>query len=496
MAYNITDFGIHSDLKQCSVDLFENVNGSLNERVNALKQVRNIALENSKNYEKVGFSRSVVILGAGPAGLLRTIQTLLNGNPIRLFEKRSEDTEGRGNVISLVESTISILRYYGVYQYLLENKMISPKPVNGLIMVRLADLELAMKKVLSKIDPNFAIEYNSTVTIDFNAEKLGLIIKNSTSNSNYEIKDIDILVNTEGMKSTSNIAFNVRRKEKLAFIPAVYAVYEDERQTVQNTDTFLKYSGKSISYLAQTIHSHTQFLFSYAISKRYRKQLALSLILKTPKRNSMICLFSDEVNKNFSALEKKVSEKREALKNDPSNKIKLQELNKVENEYNSFASYWVNSAFSYANIIRTAGFIFRESDLYIGAHLSLKKVGLIKIGADFSKFISDESKEGKVPFAKVFNKTAVLLAGDSAYTGDIFSALGCNDAVQSIADFRDFLKKYDDISNFKRFSEKDVKKRVKGITIFYRFRMVDRMKHNHKQSKIVREIIYPGSVPK
>ena len=256
---------------------------------------------------------TVVILGAGPAGLMRAIQSIGNGNPTILFERRPENANGRINTVALTPTTIAMLSYCGIYQYLIENRLIFlPATPSDYIMVRLADLELAMKKVISEIDPNFAIQYNSKVTaIDAQSQKINLEVENLSTKEKRTIKKVDILVNAEGKNSSTNTLLKINRTEVLPSIPVIAAVYKDMRPKIRGVCSLVNYVGKSLFYLAQTIHYHTQFLFKFAFSKNFKKQITGALILKTPKQNYVGCGFSDNINNRLSQLNDEIEKKKD-----------------------------------------------------------------------------------------------------------------------------------------------------------------------------------------
>jgi hypothetical protein len=153
MAFNF-EYGIDDFYKRRGVDVFGNVDlePSFRETIETLKA--KIAASDEKP--------KVVILGGGPAGLMRAIQSISNGNPTLVIEKRAENASGRANTVALTSDTIKMLKYCGIYQYLMENKWIYPPNASGIVCVRLGDLEKAMKAVLQELNLNQqTIQYNS-----------------------------------------------------------------------------------------------------------------------------------------------------------------------------------------------------------------------------------------------------------------------------------------------------------------------------------------------
>lgn len=444
-----------------------NIDGSFQERMKVLKDKAQ-----ATTYHKP----TVVILGAGPAGLLRAIQSISNGNPTTLIERRREDAPGRINTVALTTTTIAMLRYCGIYQYLMENRLIYPEKGSGYIMVRLADLELAMNRVLQEINPNFAIQYNSKVAaIDSQSKKINLIIENTKTKR--IINKIDILVNTEGKNSSTNALLGIKRTEVLPSIPVIAAIYEDKRPKIRGISSLFKYVYMSHTYLAQTIYYHTLFLFKFISSRNFRQQITGSLILKTPKQNYVGCGFSDEINTCLESLQEAIKEKNgildKAKQTGTEHEIKKQaiELNQLEKQYKTFTSRWIHFSICHANIVAMIQRLFRISHLYTASHRFLAKFEIIKIGADRAN-----------NYCKKINQTSVLLGGDASATVDPTTGLGCNTAIQSSVDFLDFIWDH------------DTKPHSKTLLEEYSSRMEKRVEYIHKASKITRSLYRPDAL--
>lgn len=422
----ITDFFIRRR------DFFEDINlyGSFQERMKELRDRMNSA----SNHKP-----SVVISGAGPAGLIRAIQSISNGNPTVLIEKRGDDIQGRINTVHLRPVTVAMLRYCGIYQYLMENKLIFPPKADGSIMVRLTDLEKAMKAVLKEISPSFAIQYHTKIEdIDAQTEKINLTLENSETKEKRAIKKVDILVNAEGKGSSTNPLLGIERTEVLPSIPVIAAVYKDKRPKIQGIGSFFKFVGKSIAYLAITIHYHVQFFFKFLFSKKFRNCFTGSLILKTPKQNYVGAGLSDKINGRLQLLKAAAASKGAG--------------SKEEKEYKNFAKKWIGYSICLANLIAN-----KVPHFCKGTHRSLAKFEIIKIGADHAN-----------QFCKSIHQTSVLLGGDAGATVDPTTGLGCNTAIQSSVDFLDFIwdsdKEISPNTLLKEYSERATK-RIKDIHI-------------------------------
>lgn len=389
--------------------------GSFAERIQDLKK----RMKTLSNHQP-----TVVILGAGPAGLLRAIQSISNGNLTTVIEKRSQNAPGRINTVALTATTIQMLKYCGIYQYLIENQLIYPPNQEEYICVRLADLEQAMKEVLSQLSSDPIIQYDSKVAqIASQADKIELIIE-SVKDGQKTLSGIDIVVNAEGSRSCTNGLLNITRTEVLPRIPVIAAIYNDHRPKIRGIASLLNYIGKSMVYIARTIHYHMQFFFKLIASKSFREQITGSLILKTPGQNYIGCAFSDKVNRRLLALKKDVA--------DQTNKGGT-ELKSAQEKYDTFAKYWINLSICHANMVAIRQRFFTGGPyLYTGGHFSLDNFEVIEIGADRANACCQR-----------IGNAVVLLAGDANATVDPTTGLGCNTAFQSSVDFLDFIWDYD-----------------------------------------------------
>jgi hypothetical protein len=400
-----------------NIDLSE----SYIERIKALKNdIRKIVDKDSKP--------KVVILGGGPAGLLRAIQSIVNGNPTQLIEMRSKEAIGRENTVALTKDTIAILKYCGMYQYLIEKGQIYPPNSEGYICVTLMDLEKAMKTVLTEINGGDIIIFNSQIDkINTQKDKLEIIVK-TKENKTFIIKDIDILVNCEGYSSKTNKLLEIERRQFMENIPALIGFFN--KQKIYNLNPFINCIERKIIAIALTFFYHTLFFLKFIFQKSFRNEIIGALILKTPNQVYVGCSFSDEINKLAVDLKNNITN----LQNDVA---KSDELKKAEKEYASFSNYWINLSICASNLralILKIGFHKRGSQEYVYTALNnfVDSFKLINLGADKTD-----------TYYKIFNQAVVLLAGDAAATVDPATGLGCNTALQSSVTFLDFMENYD-----------------------------------------------------
>lgn len=422
-------------------NFFQNINldGTFQERIRQLK-------------ERIGTRTEikplVVISGAGPGGLLRAIQSISNGNPTKVIERRPQDAPGRTNTVALTETTISMLQYCGIYPYLLENRLIYPPNREGYISVRLRDLEKAMKTVLEELSSGSVIEYNSKIVeINAQAEKIQLITESSTGERST-IADVGIFVNAEGARSSTNALLGIERIEVLPAIPVIAAMCRDDRPYITNMSSFFVCMGKSITQLAITSYYHTMFFFQFIFSKNFRAQITGALILPTPDQNYVGCGFSDTINARFKELKESENEQ----------------------EYLAFAKHWINLAICAANMVSFLSWFQGGSYFHTGRNLPLDHFEIVHIGADRAR-----------KYVQKINNSTILLAGDASATVDPTTGLGCNTAIQSSVDFLDFLWDYDTSSKDKILRD-------------YQNRTSARIEDIHDASKLMRSRYRPDSL--
>jgi 2-polyprenyl-6-methoxyphenol hydroxylase-like FAD-dependent oxidoreductase len=416
---------------------------------------------------------SVVILGAGPAGLLRAIEAVMNGNPVHVIEKRSEGRSGRINTVELTRETIAVLKKSAVYQYLIENKLIDSPRKDGSIHVRLTDLELAMKEVLTRLSPQQVVIYDARVTaINDQSEKISVMI--AVKDRSLSIGGVDILVNTEGSRSTTNALLGIGRTQVLPSFPAITAIYRDTRPKITGGISAVRYVGRSIGDVARTIYYHVQLIFLLIVSKNFRSQIIGAVILSTPKQAYIGGAFSDEINAKMLALQGSFCEKRSALQraSTPDEIARCKkEFKTAEADYWKFASRWIHLSLAMANLI---AILLRSESRYraMALHRSLKKFEVVMIGADRA-----------AAFSKRIKGTFVLLAGDAAATVDPATGLGCNTAINTGVFFTDLLSGFEQGSVDKE-----------SLLLEYENGMSERTSYIHYESKRIRAQYRPEDV--
>lgn len=443
--------------------------------IDALQRQRNQALNHT------GSKPQVVISGAGPAGLMRGIQALLQGSPTVILEKRGEHARHRDNVVALETETLNFLKDYGVYQYLIENHLIF-KPNKRYASVKIADLEMALKKVVEELTKNEnppVIQYDSEISsIGMDNVKVELTVENKDG-SKTKIHDIDIFINAEGMNSTTNKILGFNRISVLPKIPVIVAIFKDDRPEVKDVSSLTKYMGKTLVQKTVADYYRSLFIFKLIFQKQSpfndKRAIAGSLILKTPKQNYLGIALSKKETDKLLALNQKVEDIRKNLEttaNDDETKQLTRALKKAEQTKKKYLKKTIGCSFYFANLINLAECMLDKgkTPLNQGSWLPLdyKQTNITEIGADY---IAESSG--------LIGDTICLTVGDAFATVDPSTGLGCNTALNTSWQFEQLLKKFretdlsvDDILNvyhsFFEAKRQDIHLQSKIQRLYYR----------------------------
>ena len=416
----------------------------------------------------------VAILGAGPAGLIRAIESVMDNHRTLVIERRADqegNVNGRSNTVAINHETMPLLQRYGIYQWLLENDRIYPynEEQRPYISVRLKDIELAMKAVLQELVPGEEIiRYGSSV--DQVSEARGQV---AIQVSNEWIEDIDILVNAEGSRSSTNQLLHIERREDLEKVPVIAAIFEDTRPSITGVCSFFAYIGETIYQCAVSVYYYAIFFFKFIFQCEtiwnQDRTIAGSLILKTPGQNYLGCGFSEAKSEELLALQRKF----EALPADSPERLEAEEA------FNSMARYWINLSFCSANFFSFLVKCFQCFGCYRGPDIAaemagrfpLKSFKMIEIGADRAVIAERRMRD-----------SAYLLCGDALATVDPTTGLGANTAIGTVDYFEDVMK------GMKRG------RNLNGLLEEYRERCEGRIAVIHAKSKALRAAYRPDAL--
>lgn len=405
-----------------------------------LKKIESLKIERDQALKTYVNPPRIAILGGGPAGLLRALYGLLSGSPVTLIEKRRQDAPGRENTVALSPQTQSILRDLGVYYYLQDKGLTHPIQEQEFLSVRLKDLEEAIKAVIAELTDDQVIHYSAQLKA-FDSDpnrKADLIIDDN--GKELRLNAVDLVVVAEGAHSETNEQLlGNRRIAILPSIPVITALFKDDRPHISGVSTFFQYVGKTLANTAVSVYYHTLFLFSFIFKgERFsnpNRKIAGALTLSTPKQNYLGCGLSKIETEEMQRVLKNCDEANERFERAKQQTPHLplldrleSDLQKAQKEKDIYLNHWVAMSFCCANILKMYQFLFMKGKFEWTSWLPLDKISVTEIGADRS----DAS-------CGTLGQTSYLLAGDTLGTVDPTTGLGCNTAIQTVADFQAFL---------------------------------------------------------
>jgi 2-polyprenyl-6-methoxyphenol hydroxylase-like FAD-dependent oxidoreductase len=417
---------------------------------------------------------SVLISGAGPAGLIRAILSLVKGHPTQVIEARPENADTRENMVALAGNAIPLLMEYGIYQYLIEHNLTYPPCRQGNFTVRLKDLEAAMKEVIRHLSPKEIIAYDTTITGIPSRKKGELVLSDKTRHSP------DLLVIAEGSRSSTNDLLKTKRIDVLPKIPVIAAILTDPRPHIRGI--FSLYSYLSITLIEQitTIYTHTLYLFKATFQGEHffnkGRSIAGSLVLQVPGQDYLGTGLNAEESERLLHHANTVRALKQQLDNakTPEEITRLtQAYDDAKKNYDSYADEWIKMSVCFANFLSLIRFVLScgcTSITWASIHpITQKKV--VSIGADRAQTA-----------ASLLGNTLVLNAGDSLATVDPTTGLGCRTALESSEYFETAL---DDLSQGK---PRDL------IQHNYTYAAERLISSNHAASKRLRRLYRPDAL--
>jgi hypothetical protein len=354
---------------------------------------------------------SVLISGASITGLMRAIISCLNGNPTKVIERRSEGAARRDNAVSLDDEGTEFLKDYAIYDYLIGNGLVSvDKP--GCFVVRIGDLEMAMKAVLKAISPETQIQYDSWITKIVERVDQTAQIVISGKNGKVVMAAPNLLVNAEGARSSTNDLLGITRIQNLPKLPVVAAVFKDRPCSLSSIpygiyDTFV--------HLYYTLLFLFKMLFGGEHIFNSNRAIRGAIILPTPGQNYVGFTLDKERSNRLSELSSK--------SHDP----------KMKAELDAELRYWSRLSFCFANALVIFLYVVGGNPKKLSAALwkplDMEKTVVIEIGADKASRCSG-----------MVGETAYLIAGDALHTVDPTTGKGASTAIYSSRYFKEILE--------------------------------------------------------
>ncbi len=348
----------------------------------------------------------VVVSGAGPAGLSCALEAIKNGNRVRVLEEGGPESKGRPQSVILIPNTVRFLKKHGIYQTLLENKLIYPAK-EGQCTVRLVDLEKTMREAVES--HGVKIEYNAAITKIFKdqvTDKATLTLNNTSC-----VESVDLLINAEGHHSKTNSFFENHRVEVYDKQPILVSILKDDRPPIEDIKSFVIYSSKTARNVAMTIYYHVIYLFRAIFWNEHfldsKRQIAAAVTLRTPGQHHVGFGFSKGLSEKLISLSENVK----------SGLAKQEELDQL-------IEYWTHVALAEVNcfalITYIASFFGIKETMFVAApYYPLSSHSIAYIQSDYVE----------KPSIQV-GKTSILMTGDALATVDPTTGPGCNVAIQ------------------------------------------------------------------
>jgi hypothetical protein len=366
---------------------------------------------------------TVVILGAGPAGLMHAIVCLRSRQPVKVLEKRDEFTHGRIQVLALRNEAIEILKEYGIFRVLEERGWFHID--EHALYVGIGHLENAMKTILNDLSKEPIISYRSHLIkiLPRRNEKIDLMVER-ISQEKIEIETwtgVDLLINAEGMHSTLNHMLGNKRTEVEPRIPIMIASLRNEETPISplcalirtlKTFIVLLYYRLYFSLLCKKsdivfnrifqIYGHC--LLASCLSEAKSKALQKSIDLLRLKQTEL------EIAKRQASIE---------------NIKKLQRtIAHLESKQAVFKHHW-----AHLSLVTCKNFL-PLGEKFTAYRKVFERISIAEVGADYAEHGC--FKEGL---------SLILIVGDAALTVDPRTELGCQAIIESSRYFGDLLKK-------------------------------------------------------
>jgi len=344
---------------------------------------------------------NAVILGAGPAGIACALEASKMGFRPIILEKRSEYAVGRVQQVILDRQVLTQLEQFQIHSELWQEGRVFSQDNRGNCTVRLADLEQKMRSKL-----NIPITYEDFVEkVSADSEKVDLHLS-----TGKVIKCVDVIINAEGYKSSTNKLLSNRRIEVLKEETVVNSILQDDRPAITSVQTFCVATGKTMRNIAYSIYDHVRYLFLLIFTGEHffskSRQIALAITLKTPGQHQVSFAFTQKKTAALRHLQEEVRAGRASQKS----------LDNMLHFWTRMAQCEVNIFACLAAIGRLFG--VNEPRFVTSSHIPIRSSTIVQIRSD---------KVAKSAFT--INKTLVLNTGDALSAVDPSTGLGCNTGI-------------------------------------------------------------------
>ncbi len=380
---------------------------------------------------------SVLILGAGPAGLIRALESMLSGNPTLVMEKRSMGKEPRQNSVFMDHSSYEILSRYGVYEYLLKEKLIYPyDPVARTFSVKIGDLEKALHEVITLLVPGQKWLYH-----DHELEKVEQMQDGTTlvrlRDCKTQVVDMtlspNVVVVAEGAHSKTLAKIGAERKDSVAKLPLIGAIFK-KAISAQPEQAEPLYKRVIVSWqnCKTKVYYFALFLFLYCFAgERFhnpQRKILIAIPVVTPGQTFISYeLCREEVDK-IKEKQVRVAELKRQSMTSPELERQLQE---AENDLAKTLEHWsyLAAVFSF----------FLGIKLYLQGKKAKDQIPSFMPIDPRSLFLIDSGADKASLAAKTIGTTHFLVCGDTFATTHPITGQGVNIAIRTSKCFASFL---------------------------------------------------------
>jgi flavin-dependent dehydrogenase len=230
----------------------------------------------------------------------------------------------------------------------------------------------------------------------------------------------DVLVLTDGGRSSTAQKLGIERTQVLPSIPVIAAIFKDDRPEIRNIKTAASYLKLTAEHTAKRIYYTSLFLFKVVFQHEHifakNRKIAGALIFQIPGMHYLGFGLNKDLSEKLSTL---VERMKKANSSD--------DLKKATEERDQFIQHWSYLSFCAGNLIamiQTALNLFSKK--WKNPNFAFWKPIDMQNTAVF-----DIKVEKADRFWIKAGKTAVLVGGDAAATVDPVTGLGCNTALLS-----------------------------------------------------------------
>ena len=200
--------------------------GRFRQRIADLKLLQTIGTRSQGNRR-----HSVLIIGAGPAGLIRAISATLRGLETTVIELRPENAAKRPQIVVIrSQAVIRLLDELGVIDFLFKEGRIFPLGRLRL-EVSLADLELAFKAILRLVtvdDPDRIVQYDTSIERIDEDRGAARVVARSSDRQTVRSFFPQLIVIADGKRSPTSHLLGIPRRDHFHSHTGIIAIFRTD----------------------------------------------------------------------------------------------------------------------------------------------------------------------------------------------------------------------------------------------------------------------------